>query len=781
MFDFTTIERGSHYVAVRKPTPAIVKALYKLATEYTQFDFVVEKGRRIWKPVTTYAVYAHGGAEYRLHINQLERLLDLMQQQNVTPGSYEIVDRPIYEPEDININIKEEFVLRPQQEDACTFIDGSGSSPLLMMPMGTGKDQPLDAKIKIPGGWTTMGEVKQGDLVTAWDGTPSKVLGVYPQGQRQVYELTFEDGRKTECGSEHLWTVLDARKGGNAETIPLRRVMQLLTEKELFIHLPMPEKVEDVAKSDYRISYDLLSDEGIMNLANGSPSQKLYVLKYLMTMYGRVDKVRKKISFVSSYQQLVASVVEAVRGLGGMAKVENNGNQSVVEITYHSPRNLFIPSMRSTDFGDFDSMECERIKLVSVRSTRVTETQCIAIDHPDHLYVTDDYIVTHNTITSLVATARRKKRFAVMILASYLDKWLGDIQKCTDINESEICVVKGSDGLERSTLYPSSNLPMPKAFVVSINSFGRWMKNYEAVANNSVLEGFACTPDRYFEHLGVGSVIFDEVHQHPHAVFKIFTYTHVPKTIALTATMFAKDPIIRKVQSTMFPKQKRFEEIKMAQYIDVVACNYQIMDLGRTKIRTTEYGSNSYSQTAYEKSIISDRVIYPQYMKMCMDLIEESYISKRQTGDKLIFFVGSKDMATRMMQMAKKLWPNLDIRTYLQGDGYENVIVPDIRFTTVIGGGTAIDIPQLTVAIMSNNLDSPNANLQAFGRLREIKNKETSFYYLYCSTLAKHRDYHESRKKLFATRAKSQGERILPPLLGQAPAYQKFNTPIRHG
>jgi phosphoribosylpyrophosphate synthetase len=70
----------------------------------------------------------------------------------------------------------------------------------------------------------------------------------------------------------------------------------------------------------------------------------------------------------------------------------------------------------------------------------------------------------------------------------------------------------------------------------------------------------------------------------------------------------------------------------MKQYIDVVACNYQIAELGRTKIRTSEYGSNSYSQTAFEKSIISDRVVYPQYMKMVIDLIRESYIDKRETG-----------------------------------------------------------------------------------------------------------------------------------------------------
>jgi replicative DNA helicase len=37
------------------------------------------------------------------------------------------------------------------------------------------------------------------------------------------------------------------------------------------------------------------------------------------------------------------------------------------------------------------------LNLISIEPTRVTETQCIAVSHPSHLYVTDDYIVTHNT------------------------------------------------------------------------------------------------------------------------------------------------------------------------------------------------------------------------------------------------------------------------------------------------------------------------------------------------------------------------------------------------
>jgi replicative DNA helicase len=42
--------------------------------------------------------------------------------------------------------------------------------------------------------------------------------------------------------------------------------------------------------------------------------------------------------------------------------------------------------------------------VVSIEPTRVTDTQCIAVTHPDQLYVTDDYILTHNTALALNIT-----------------------------------------------------------------------------------------------------------------------------------------------------------------------------------------------------------------------------------------------------------------------------------------------------------------------------------------------------------------------------------------
>jgi hypothetical protein len=52
-----------------------------------------------------------------------------------------------------------------------------------------------------------MGDVDVGDVVKSPIDGPVTVLGVYPQGEIDCYELTFDDGRSTRCSLEHLWVV----------------------------------------------------------------------------------------------------------------------------------------------------------------------------------------------------------------------------------------------------------------------------------------------------------------------------------------------------------------------------------------------------------------------------------------------------------------------------------------------------------------------------------------------------------------------------------------------
>ena len=72
-------------------------------------------------------------------------------------------------------------------------------------PAGCGKAQSIDSLILTPNGYVKMGEINIGDYVIGIDGLPIKVNGVYPQGKKDIYLITFSDGTSTECCGEHLW------------------------------------------------------------------------------------------------------------------------------------------------------------------------------------------------------------------------------------------------------------------------------------------------------------------------------------------------------------------------------------------------------------------------------------------------------------------------------------------------------------------------------------------------------------------------------------------------
>ena len=55
-----------------------------------------------------------------------------------------------------------------------------------------------------------------GDLVIGSNGEPTPVLGVYPQGEKDIYRVTAQDGASTLASGDHLWAVAtrdDRRRG----------------------------------------------------------------------------------------------------------------------------------------------------------------------------------------------------------------------------------------------------------------------------------------------------------------------------------------------------------------------------------------------------------------------------------------------------------------------------------------------------------------------------------------------------------------------------------------
>ena len=71
-------------------------------------------------------------------------------------------------------------------------------------PAGCGKAQPLYSKVLTPNGYITMGDVEIGTEVFTDKGNIAKVSEIYPQGERDIYEITLQDGAKIRVADNHL-------------------------------------------------------------------------------------------------------------------------------------------------------------------------------------------------------------------------------------------------------------------------------------------------------------------------------------------------------------------------------------------------------------------------------------------------------------------------------------------------------------------------------------------------------------------------------------------------
>lgn len=70
---------------------------------------------------------------------------------------------------------------------------------------GIGKALTLDTPVLTSTGFVPMRDIKVGTEVCAKNGEFYPVTNVYPQGRKQVYRVSFEDGAFVDCCKDHLW------------------------------------------------------------------------------------------------------------------------------------------------------------------------------------------------------------------------------------------------------------------------------------------------------------------------------------------------------------------------------------------------------------------------------------------------------------------------------------------------------------------------------------------------------------------------------------------------
>jgi phosphate starvation-inducible PhoH-like protein len=111
--------------------------------------------------------------------------------------------------------------------DSIPRLTAAGTIEIAPLAYMRGRAQPVQTPVLTPAGFRPIGELEVGDLVIGSDGEPTPVIGVYPQGEKDIFRVTTQDGASTLCTGDHLWAVAtrDDRRRGK----PLR----VLTAREM--------------------------------------------------------------------------------------------------------------------------------------------------------------------------------------------------------------------------------------------------------------------------------------------------------------------------------------------------------------------------------------------------------------------------------------------------------------------------------------------------------------------------------------------------------------------
>ena len=93
----------------------------------------------------------------------------------------------------------------PATPTQAKFINSEKYLVFILGSRGEGKALRNGTPVLTPSGWVKVEDVSVGDQVVAGDGTPTAVLGVYPQPEQPLYRVRFSDKTWADVTDDHLW------------------------------------------------------------------------------------------------------------------------------------------------------------------------------------------------------------------------------------------------------------------------------------------------------------------------------------------------------------------------------------------------------------------------------------------------------------------------------------------------------------------------------------------------------------------------------------------------
>jgi replicative DNA helicase len=294
---------------------------------------------------------------------------------------------------------------------------GNGARPgqlfMALGKSGTGKAQPLTSKVLTPTGFKEIGNIGVGDnVIDPSTGDSCNVVGVFPQGEREIYKITFSDGSICRSDGEHLWTVLD--ESGKTKTITLKEIIN--SQKISIYQVPsaiIPETPDTKSQILKRRSFESVEKDGVeyaVCIALDSKSQ-LYLTDDLIpthntmlatqilanmaetgvrSVFFSLEQAAKSLFPRLVCQALDVDMEEAER----LIKSEEKEDEELLKPVREIYKNMLIIDNVPTESRDALSMTPSRIQAI-VQEANLTHfkdkpANVIVIDHLGILDVDDD-------------------------------------------------------------------------------------------------------------------------------------------------------------------------------------------------------------------------------------------------------------------------------------------------------------------------------------------------------------------------------------------------------
>lgn len=285
-----------------------------------------------------------------------------------------------YRPKDFSDVVEQDNVVKILKS-MCEQPELPNRNFLLVGPRGCGKAQPDNSLVLTPNGFITMGNVRVGTEVITHGDEIGKVSGVFPQGKRQCYRLEFDDGGWCEVSDNHI------------------NFMEYSYDGVTYQH-------KDIATLDLLSEFNSKNNKkiwGVKQVVCTFDKDKDFEIKDIPTSYSILMRNYQK--WLNSNKQSRIRIFDKIYQDFG---ISNNGSTYLFNINeFFDDAELALEFIsRSLGYGfkkSGSNIEVNKHclnsirKLVKIKKIGYKACTCIYVDHPDHTYITDDFIPTHNT------------------------------------------------------------------------------------------------------------------------------------------------------------------------------------------------------------------------------------------------------------------------------------------------------------------------------------------------------------------------------------------------